>query len=111
MPRNSRPLTPEQRSLRARIGGHSVQAKYGPDVIAKRARANSPSSLEWHERQVDPDGVLTREDRRRRGEQSLKAYFTKLSLKSVRARRLREEAAQIEAEIRSSASPDDGEAA
>jgi hypothetical protein len=39
------------------------------------------------ERQVDPDGVLSPEERARRAGHARKAYFTRLALRSAQARR------------------------
>lgn len=39
------------------------------------------------EREVDPEGVLPPDERRRRAEMARKAYFTCLALKSAQARR------------------------
>ncbi len=39
------------------------------------------------EREVDPEGVLTPEDRARRAEHAKQAYFLRLALRSAQARR------------------------
>lgn len=44
------------------------------------------------EREVDPDGVLSPEERARRAEHLRKAHFQRLALKSARARRRTREA-------------------
>lgn len=49
--------------------------------------------LDRFEKQVDPDGVLTPEERSRRAEYAKRAYFTALSAKSARVRRARKAAA------------------
>jgi hypothetical protein len=43
--------------------------------------------LDRFERQVDPDGVLSAEDRARLSGHARKAYFTRLALRSAQARR------------------------
>jgi len=43
--------------------------------------------LDRFEREVDPDGVLPPEERRRRAEHARKAYFLRLALASSKARR------------------------
>ena len=43
------------------------------------------------EREVDPDGTLDPAERIRRAEHARKAYFARLALKSVQARRRRAE--------------------
>lgn len=45
------------------------------------------------ERQVDPDGRMTPQDRAKAAENARKAYYLALSLKGVEARRRRQEAA------------------
>lgn len=43
--------------------------------------------LDRFEREVDPNGELTPQERAKRAEHTRKAYFTRLSLKSAQARR------------------------
>jgi hypothetical protein len=76
-------LTPEQRRLRARMGGHAAHAKHDSTALTAPARA---AFLARFERQVDPDGRLTVEERARRAEHAKQAYFAGLALKSARAR-------------------------
>lgn len=83
-------LTPEQRSLRARIAAHSKHAKH--DSVESTAPARA-AFLARFEREVDPDGVLPEAERRRRAEHARSAYFGRLSLKSSKARRKAGEAA------------------
>ncbi|PZS03652.1 MAG: hypothetical protein DLM56_08680 [Pseudonocardiales bacterium] len=45
--------------------------------------------LDRFDRQVDPDGLLDPADRARRAEHARKAYYTRLALQSVAARRAR----------------------
>ena len=78
------PLTPEQRSLRARLAAHSLHAKV--DAVAHTAPARR-AFLARFEAEVDPEGVLPEPERRRRAEHARKAYFTKLALASSVARR------------------------
>jgi hypothetical protein len=42
--------------------------------------------MERFERQVDPDGVLSAQERARRAGAAMRAYFTALALRSSRAR-------------------------
>jgi len=81
--RTQPPLTPEQRSLRARIAAHSKWAKT-PDPAAATAAARQ-AALDRFERQVDPDGTMPPAERARRAEHARKAYFAGLALKSARA--------------------------
>lgn len=82
MPR--KPLTPEQRALRARLAAHTLHAKI-TDETAHTAPARK-AFLDRFERQVDPDGTLEPAERARRAEHAKKAYFTRLALKSARSR-------------------------
>ena len=41
------------------------------------------------ERQVDPDGTLTPEERQKRADQAMRSYFSSLAVKSARVRRAR----------------------
>lgn len=84
------PLTPEQRSLRARIASHVSWANT-EDPKARTAPARS-AFFDRFERAVDPDGVLDPADRRRRAEHARKAHMQRLALKSARARRSRSQA-------------------
>ena len=72
------------RSLAARIGAHSLHAKYDPKATTRAARA---AFLDGFEREADPDGELTHDERRRRASHLKKAYFLRLALKSAKARR------------------------
>jgi hypothetical protein len=51
------------------------------------------------ERQVDPDGVLANDELAKRVENARRAHMLGMRLKSAKARRLRKEAALIEAEL------------
>ncbi len=76
-------MTPEQRSLRARIAAHTKWAHADP--VAGTAPARH-AFLSRFEDEVDPEGILSESERRRRAEHAKKAYFTKLALASSRAR-------------------------
>jgi hypothetical protein len=80
-------LTPEQRSLRARIASHESWART-PDASARTAPGRK-AFLDRFEKQVDPYGELPPTERARRAEHARKAYFARLALKSARARRAR----------------------
>ena len=75
------PLSAEQRSLRARIGAYALHAKGGTSTQAATA-----AFLSRFEREVDPDGLLSPEERRRRATFARKAHMTALALKSSRGR-------------------------
>jgi hypothetical protein len=79
--------SPQERSRVSAIGAHSLHSKYDSRELTENARAASPGSLPYHERQVDPDGVLDPAERARRVVHARKAYFLKLALKSAKVRR------------------------
>jgi hypothetical protein len=79
-------LTPAQRSLRARIAAYTLHATHDPRVTTQPAR---DAFLARFEREVDPDLSLPVPERRRRAEAAKKAYFSRLALKSAKARRAR----------------------
>ena len=77
------PLTPAERTLRARLAAHTLHANGGTNTEPARA-----AFQRRFENQVDPDRKLDPAERARRAEHARKAYFTRLALKSARARRL-----------------------
>jgi hypothetical protein len=83
-------LTPEQRSMRARLAAQSRWAKEDPTPTVTKARA---AFMARFENDVDPDRVLNEAERQRRAESARKAYFTRLALKSSQARRRGSDAA------------------
>jgi hypothetical protein len=82
-------LTPEQRSLRARIGGYAKSAKYGGPEGTQAAREAGPSGVNYWEKRVDPDRSLPESERKRRAEAAKKAHFTALALRSAQVRSAR----------------------
>jgi hypothetical protein len=77
-------LSPVERTLRARLAAHSMHAKHD----ARETTANGRTAfLARFEAEVDPDGILPPEERRRRAEHARSAYFTRLALAAVKARR------------------------
>jgi hypothetical protein len=78
-------LTPEQRSLRARLAVHESWARTRDP--AGRTAAARRAFLDRFERQVDPSRELPLDERARRAEHARKAYFASLALKSAKARR------------------------
>lgn len=75
-------LTPQERVLRARLAAHAQHAQGRTNTEPARA-----AFLERFGREVDPDGKLDPKERARRAEHAKKAYFTRLALKSAKARR------------------------
>ena len=83
-------LTPEQRSIRARIGAYSLHAQGGTNTAPASA-----AFLSRFEREVDPHSELAPEERARRSALARKAHMLRLSLKAsqARSRRTRKAAA------------------
>jgi hypothetical protein len=77
-------LSPIERTLRARLAAHSLHSKRDSREITTSGRA---AFLARFELEVDPDGALDPEERRRRAEHARRAYFTRLALAAVEARR------------------------
>lgn len=80
------PMTPAEMSLRGRMGAYAVHARYDSRALTANARR---AFLDRFDRQVDPDGILSDEERIRRAELARKAYFSKLALRSAQVRRAR----------------------
>ncbi len=79
-------LSPSERMLRARLAAHSLHAKRD----SRQTTANGRRAfLARFEREVDPGGDLDPIERRRRAVQARRAYFTRLALAAVEARRAR----------------------
>ena len=79
-------VTPKEASLRGRIGAYALHARHDPKATTANARA---AFLAKFEREVDPLGELTPEERARRAGYARKAYFARLALRSAVARRRR----------------------
>lgn len=79
-------MTPAERVLRARLAAYTLHAKYDARETTAAARA---AFMDRFEREVDPDGQLSVEERQRRAAAARKAYFTRLALRSAQARRAR----------------------
>ena len=78
------PLSPNERSLRARIGAHAQHAKHDARETTSKARQAFASRFE---QQVDPDNTLDPAERAKRADHALKAHMTGLALRSAQARR------------------------
>lgn len=79
------PLTPQQRSRRARIAAHASWAN-----SADRAGRTAPATkafLARFERQVDPLGVLDSATREQMALHARRAYMLQLAERSAKARR------------------------
>ena len=75
-------LSPEERSMRARLGAHALHAAGKTNTGPARA-----AFIASFETKVDPDGILDPDERAKRAEHARKAHFTRLSLKAATARR------------------------
>lgn len=77
------PLSPEQRSLRARTAAHTRWSREDPKPAMAKVRRG------WFARfedQVDPDRALPEDERHRRAQSALQAHMARLALASSRAR-------------------------
>ncbi len=72
--------------LLGKIGGHTAHSRHDSRCLTEPARA---AFLRRFEHEVDPDHVLTPDERLRRAGQARKAYFARLALASADARRRR----------------------
>lgn len=72
--------------MRARIAAYRSWANTRDP--AERMKPAQQAFMDRFEREVDPEGVLPVHERIRRAEAAKKAYFTELSYKAVRSRRL-----------------------
>lgn len=83
---------PVLHSLHSSAGGLTVQAKYGPDQVARRAREgqeHGPRSWRAKARAAAGDIELTDEELDRRAELLRRAHFKQMAAKSVASRRAR----------------------
>jgi hypothetical protein len=78
------PLSPAERSLRARLAAYAMHAQHDSRRTSTPGRT---AFLARFEADVDPDSRLDPEERRRRAEHARSAYFTRLALASAAARR------------------------
>ncbi|WP_280413772.1 hypothetical protein [Nocardia carnea] len=81
--------TPAERVLQARIAAHESWSKT-PDRAARTAKARAAMASKF-DQVVDPDGLLSPEERAYRADQARKAHYTRLALKSAKSRRRRRE--------------------
>jgi hypothetical protein len=77
-------LSPAERTLRARLAAHTMHSQHDAHETTAAARA---AFLARFEAEVDPNGVLTPEERKRRAEHARSAYFTRLAFERAKARR------------------------
>jgi hypothetical protein len=77
------PASRAERSLRARLAAYALHAQRDSRETTANGRA---AFLARFDREVDPEGLLEPDERRRRAEQARRAYFARLSLAAVKAR-------------------------
>ena len=77
------PMNKSQRQQRARIGGYALSASHDSRGYTRAAREGF-----WRRflDEVDPNRALPEAERNRRARAALRAYMTKLALKSARKR-------------------------
>lgn len=80
----SKNLTPEQRTMRAKIAAHARWSKEDPKPTGPRGQAGL---LAKFEREVDPTNELPPEERRRRAESARRAHMARLAFASSKARK------------------------
>ncbi|MPZ29260.1 MAG: hypothetical protein GEV12_23430 [Micromonosporaceae bacterium] len=68
------------------MAAHAMHARHDSRQVTAKARQ---AAADRFERQVDPDGALPVEERRRRAEHARREHMTRLALASARARRQR----------------------
>ncbi len=78
------PLSPEERSQRARLAAH---ARWARTDARQATQPGRDAFMARFEREVDPDGTLDPVERLRRAGHARTAYFLRMSLKSAKARR------------------------
>lgn len=79
--------TPKQRSMRARAAAYTSWSR--TEDRSTRTAKGRKASMDRFDRQVDPHGTLTPQDRAKRADAARRAYYTELARKSSieRARR------------------------
>ena len=77
-------LSPNEASLRGRIGAYTLHATHDSRETTANARA---AFLAKFLDEVDPARVLPEDELQRRAEMAKRAYFARLALKSAKKRR------------------------
>ena len=76
--------TPQQRSIQGRMAAHVMHSMYDGRETSEKARAVFNDRFE---KQVDPDGVLSPQERAKRARHAESAYFQRLAMRSAQVRR------------------------
>lgn len=77
-------IDPDEMARRGRIGALVLHSRHDPKETTAKARETFLSKFE---REVDPNGELPDDERRRRAEYAKKAHFARLARASAEARR------------------------
>jgi hypothetical protein len=77
------PMTAAQRSMRGRLGAHTLHSTHDSTELTVNGRK---AFMNTFEAQVDPEGILSPEERSRRAQSARKAHMTRLALLSSQAR-------------------------
>lgn len=104
MPKKT-PLTPSERSLKARAAAYALHSQVNGAEHTAPARQ---AFMDRFEKQVDPDCLLTPQERARRAECARKAHFVRMAFESAKARRRNAEDRSRLEDLRAAAyGPDD----
>jgi hypothetical protein len=95
--------TQNLRSIRGRIGAYESWARTGDR--SARTWPGRKAALDRFEREVDPEGVLSQQERTKRAEWAHKAHMQRLALKSVAARQRRKLVCQTCGQPKEAAAP------
>ena len=85
-------MTPEERTLRGRLGAYVLHSRHDSREITAPARK---AFMARFEREVDPDCKLPEPERARRAESAKRAYFIRMRLRSVQKRAKRKPPAGV----------------
>jgi hypothetical protein len=81
-------LSPTGRTLRARIGAHSLRAQHDSTVVSAPGRKAAAEKLNARLlAEIDPDNSPPEEGRARRLDHARRAYFARLALRRAKKRR------------------------
>ena len=81
-----KPLTDKERSQKARMAAYVMHSRNDSKATTAKARA---AFMNRFEEIVDPERVLSEDERLRRAEMARKAHFQALAIKSAEARKAR----------------------
>lgn len=77
-------MTPEQRTLRARMGAYAMHSRNDSKVIARKA---NKTFIDSFEKRVDPNFELPVEERQRRAAAAYRLHMLRMAFRSVQARK------------------------